>query len=259
MEPVRFLERVTITGADNSIDPTDLLPLTRHFPFVEWGLLIYHETSDHPADQQVGGKRRFPSWPWLKKAALMKDASASFRKHPIRFAGHICGDLIQLIAQGTDPARLHDWPLFDRYQLNGHGEFYHPHPERMALVIQRIDRPVIVQIDGVNDGILDAMHCYHCNVNPLFDLSHGGGRLPSEWPKSGQDLYGSMLCGYAGGLSPANVTEQLPRIHEAAGGSPVWIDCETHVRTTGPERFDLVKVESFLAACEPWVIQNDNQ
>ena len=32
-----ILDRVTITGADDSVRPTDLLELSREFPFVEWG------------------------------------------------------------------------------------------------------------------------------------------------------------------------------------------------------------------------------
>jgi hypothetical protein len=35
-----MLERVTITGADDSTSIDEMLALSRRFPFVEWGILV---------------------------------------------------------------------------------------------------------------------------------------------------------------------------------------------------------------------------
>ena len=34
------LQYVTMTGADESVDPKALIELSKEFPFVEWGILI---------------------------------------------------------------------------------------------------------------------------------------------------------------------------------------------------------------------------
>ena len=80
------------------------------------------------------------------------------------------------------------------------------------------------------------------NCSTLFDLSHGAGVLPEQWPKP---LPG-IRCGYAGGLSPDNIKEQLTLISAAVGDTPIWIDMETHVRSNNDRLFDLGKVEQVL-------------
>lgn len=57
-----------------------------------------------------------------------------------------------------------------------------------------------------------------------------------------------MKCGYAGGLSPDNIAEQLDLIDAAAGDVDYWVDAETHVRTE--EVFDVEKCYRFLEVCE---------
>lgn len=268
MEPVRFLERVTITGADNSIDPVSLYHLSNQFPFVEWGLLLHktqdrvtpvaskvppgHVTPGHAKGGRILGDSRFPSWPWLYEVAKLKQAF-----HEMRFAGHVCGEWVIDMAIGNDPFRAHDWPLFDRYQLNFHGIPHVWKKEDMWRLLNTLNREVIIQMDLKNEHIFTYLHAQDSDVTPLFDLSHGGGVLPDEWPEGGASIYGNTLCGYAGGLSPDNIQTQLPKIHQACGGWPVWIDCETHVRSHNGRDFDLDKVRAFLTACEPWVIEDD--
>lgn len=93
---------------------------------------------------------------------------------------------------------------------------------------------------------------YASNVAALFDLSHGAGLLPAEWPSGFPGRY----CGYAGGLSPVNVAAQLDRVAEVAGG-PFWVDAETHLRSGDDQVFDLARVESFLAAASEWARRRD--
>ena len=55
------LDRVTITGADDSVDPLQLRALSLEFPFVEWGILVSHSNTictSYP-------KPRFPSPKWI--------------------------------------------------------------------------------------------------------------------------------------------------------------------------------------------------
>ena len=81
------------------------------------------------------------------------------------------------------------------------------------------------------------------------------GVLPDKWPEPNGDY-----CGYAGGLSPDNLAEQLEKIDKAitnkdGGFYAIWIDAETHLRSPDNQRFDLDKVVKFLETSEPWVIK----
>ncbi len=72
-----------------------------------------------------------------------------------------------------------------------------------------------------------AEHGLDCS--PLCDRSGGHGVLPDFWPSPAtMGVVGTeSLVGYAGGLNRDNIRQQLPRIAEAAGDNPYWIDLET--------------------------------
>lgn len=36
----RFINKVTVTGADDSIDPGDLISIQQEYPFVEFAILL---------------------------------------------------------------------------------------------------------------------------------------------------------------------------------------------------------------------------
>ena len=108
----------------------------------------------------------------------------------------------------------------------------------------------IFQLDDVNNSILAIARQAGINAVPLFDLSGGAGQLPQAWPRA--DV---AYSGYAGGLSPENVIEQLKKIEEAAWGHRIWVDVETHVRSADDQTFDLDKVRAFLEAVKLWVDQ----
>ena len=87
------------------------------------------------------------------------------------------------------------------------------------------------------------------NAAALFDLSGGTGRLSDEWPSSEE------FCGYAGGLTPDNVVDQLERIGQACCYHPIWIDVESGVRDSS-DRFRMDEVERFIEAVLPYVIRS---
>jgi hypothetical protein len=147
-----------------------------------------------------------------------------------------------------------------RVQINTHGE---PHPVVLGHLCRTLagydvssggSIEVIFQRDGQNDQIFDYLNLQKLagerryNVSTLFDISHGAGVLPIEWP----EVIEGASCGYAGGLSPDNVSAQLDKIAYAAGETVFWIDAETKLRSEDDETFDLVKVEQFLAGASAW-------
>jgi hypothetical protein len=134
--------------------------------------------------------------------------------------------------------------LFQRIQLNFHGQFHRYH-ERFFDLAMEDGRTFILQCDGVNDsGARHLIEKGEGRIVPLFDSSGGAGALPPTWPTA----WPGIVCGYAGGLGPDSIDEQLPRIRAASNGERFWIDMERRVRSQDDSVFALAKVETVLKA-----------
>ena len=233
------LRRVTLTGADDSVQPRDLLDLSRDYPFVEWGILF------SPRQQ---GNARVPTLEWVRRLAdLIPD------KNGLHFSAHLCGRYVRdFVLKGNFTWIAHpEIPtgLFDRVQLNFHGEFHRMCAAFESKVEHLKDLDFILQCDGVNDRVARDLCLRYPNCAPLFDTSGGAGVLPDRWPKAWQGIY----CGYAGGLGPDNVVEQLEQITPLTPDQPFWIDMERRVRSDDDSKFELNKVAEVLEACAPYV------
>lgn len=256
------LDRVTITGADDSIHPTALLPLTKEFPFVEWGILA----SDNNT-LRTGGTPRYPSPQWIADLQGLAETTGAIP----RLALHINGKWVRALLMGQNEIPMTLWHCFARVQLNFHAERNECRPDLFATLLNDIGKDFIFQVDGVegNRWLEEAQAHEAGNCYALFDVSGGAGILPSEWPRP---LYldmqpGEHGCGeeywayhgYAGGLGPDNLAEQIPRIAAACAATKhtregrIWIDMETHVRSDGDRLFDLSKVRRCLEICAPFV------
>lgn len=233
------LDRVTITGADDSIDPESLAALSIEYPFAEWGILFSRSREGSP---------RYPTLEWLFRLEGVA------KRGPLKLSAHLCGGLVRaVVLAGMLPHRELDflWPHLERVQLNFHGEYHRACPEFTDLLRKHADKSWILQHDGVNDGLIMAFMAHSdARVYPLFDTSGGAGRLPKEWPKPIWNY-----CGYAGGLGPDNLEHELGRIREAAGDARIWIDMETKVRSDDDQKFDLGKVEQCLKIAAPHVVK----
>ncbi len=233
------LERVTITGADDSIKPWKLIKLSRERPQVEWGLLI-----------SAGRNRRFehaPRWPSISWLSEYFEVQRDYKMHT---SLHLCGDTLRALLLGDE-----GWlgsinlflPFVERVQLNFHGDQNIKCDAQKF--IQQLRRPSlahiewIFQVEGVNDNL------YHLAVHegvkavPLFDMSHGAGVLPDSWPEPI-----APRNGYAGGLGPGNIHDQCTKLItlDRSGARVSWIDMETKVRSQDDVVFDLDKVAQCL-------------
>lgn len=237
-----ILDRVTVTGADDSVSPEDLVALSKEFPFVEWGILF--------AGAMSAGQPRWPSNPWIDRIVSEKQMMPS-----LRLSAHLCGRWVSDIFRGV-PSWWETYGnritrAFGRVQVNTHSQAMQV-AAGMAEILER-DHEFILQHDGANNETVEYLVSVPSNTNvvALYDTSSGAGRLPGEW--------GKPLCrytGYSGGLSPKNVAMQLVAIREVAEDARVWIDVETHVRSDGDSKFDLGKVRAFLETAKPFVTQS---
>src|SRR5207244_2692610 len=94
------LTHLTLTGADDSVDPIELAKLSAAYPIIEWGILI--------ADA-LGGAPRFPSSAWRNEL---------YRVAPhVRRAAHICRE-DALAALTCDTPLRDELREYKRVQMN---------------------------------------------------------------------------------------------------------------------------------------------
>jgi len=235
MKPL--IDKVTVTGADDSVEIADLLEIQKAYPYVEWGILLSKSNE---------GAARFPSLSWI----------SGLEGTTLNLSGHLCGRWVRDICAGNNTLFV-DRPqfkgLFTRYQLNFHA-YSHKIEDVVAFqtAIKCLEaQQIILRFDNVNNDLLSELHGANIDAVPLFDTSGGTGILPRHWPKA-IDVY----CGYAGGLSPSNLDVQMLEIAQVCGNKPIWVDAETRLRSSNDLQFDLDLVRAFLEAAKPWLIKS---
>lgn len=241
----KFIKQVTVTGASDDTSFEDMLKIQEEFPFVEWGILL--------SRRQAGITKRFPSFEWINKLHILIQNCIKYRfPKPLKLSGHLCGEFVnEILTKNIGNEMIENLiysDMFDRIQINTHGEKYVVDIEKLECTVKFAPHvQFIAQYDNINSYIHNLNNLGYNNIAALYDLSHGAGVLPESWDKPLEGIY----TGYAGGLSPENLEEQLQKIEEQVN-EPIWIDAETWLRTN--DRFDLDKVRQFLKIAESRVI-----
>ena len=239
-----YLRNVTITGVDENTDINEMISLTKHFPFVEWGILISLSKS---------GSDRYPSKEWISKLF------AAFTKAELDTANvsyHICGKLSRDLLLGkfdmaswlkciADPITF---GYAKRMQINVNVGIAEYDADKFASIVHKLSNRVdcIVQMNQSNARLwLDLVKRGQL-VNVLFDASGGRGVSPRKLlpPISG------LFCGYAGGINADNVGEFVSLLEEKWTDGVCWIDLESGVRDE-TNKLKLEKVRSVLAKTAP--------
>lgn len=233
------LKTVTISGADDSVDPLHLLALSKKYPFVEWGILL---------SKSAQGRDRYPTLEWLKKLR----AVIAINDIDVRLSGHMCGRWARDICIG-DWSYIDDhgsvFTMFNRFQLNI-STYMHKVNAFFIPELSEIGKQIIIQVKDFNNEILADAKKAGVDAVPLFDRSGGRGVVPEEWPRANSEM---SISGYAGGLSPINVQREVRRILMESNdiNTPIWIDMESGVRTDN--KFDMDKVKQVLEYLAPLV------
>jgi hypothetical protein len=224
---------VTLTGADETVQPEELFKVNEDYPDlnVEWGLLLSKSNEGH--------RSRYPSQKWMENLCVKAPLSISL-------AGHVQGRWLRDMAEGnfTLPSeRPIIWNRLNRVQLNFHSVPTYV-DTAFLMLIGGYDKQFIIQMDGINDALFVRALLANLDVVPLFDKSAGQGILPDQWPVPMPVKFN----GYAGGLGPENIKEELKRIDAVAGNEIIWIDMETKIRSGDDDRFDIEKCRQVLDA-----------
>jgi hypothetical protein len=159
----KILNRVTITGADDKVNPRYLYEISQEFPFVEWGILISKNSAGYP---------RFPSMQWIH----WLETAQSKPKVKINLSMHLCGTWLRQLLNTSNPEIFlnsvsEELPIFNRVQLNFHAE-----KQLVTLAIGTNlhkfgDMQIIFQMDGVNEGLYHEVKKSKLNVVPFYDSS----------------------------------------------------------------------------------------
>lgn len=190
---------VTFTGVDIHVSQLAIDTLIAD-PRVELGVLF----SLSP-DTIKDGTGKYPLWADMWRIIAMCKGRAAI---------HVCGTLAR--AKAFEMAG--DLPV-KRVQINGR--------------IREEDVPGIAAIGKHCKVILQwhpALPAIMGDVpyEVLVDGSGGRGNLPAEWQRPPVDC----PVGFAGGLGPDTIAQQLPLIRKVAV-EPTWIDMETRIRKNG--------------------------
>jgi hypothetical protein len=217
------LRGITITGADDQVDPLDLVDLSDEFPLVEWGVL---------RSEKRRGTPRYPSDKWIH--------AFNTALRGLRSSHHLCGSYARAALSGSamDADFASTIPVASRVQLNGYTQFVRNGGalkvwpvalECFAVILQCTDADA-VRFADLSDSDAGS------EFQTLYDPSGGRGHVQLDWPNFGRP------CGYAGGIGPSNVARTIRQLETF--GVPYWIDMESGVRTD--DRFDLGKVRLVL-------------
>lgn len=223
-----MLTRVTITGADDLVDPADLAALSAEFPFVEWGILF--------SAKRVGTSR-YPSTDWTRR---LKHVA----RPAMHLSAHLCGRYVHALSAGAaEVIYLFKESPFSRIQLNG----FTGSLDTLRGVAEGHAAEFIIQV-GQESNLSAWAHADtpSIRVSALFDPSGGRGIEAFRWPRPVPGL----RLGYAGGIKPSNVLDVLRDIGPVE--QDFWIDMESGVRTND-DRLDLGLVREVLEKTAPFV------
>lgn len=206
---------------------------------MEWAILL---------SQSDKVRSRYPTQEWLEELRSVA------KEHALPLAGHLCGGWVRNLVEGK--ANVFDehpefLEMFPRIQLN-FGSYHTVQPFLHFLKPYQNQFIFQVGVKGKEEKeiLLRAGLDMGLDLAVLFDRSGGKGVLPAEWPQVMDPFY----CGYAGGLGPDSLSEQLSKIADVVGDKTIWIDMESRVRSNDDALFDLEKVQACLEIARPWVV-----
>lgn len=226
---------VTLTGITHENDAAKARELALKYDFLEWGIL-YSPT-------RVGG--RYAARNWIMNNDDMLRLS--------RKALHLCGQAVPMFlnnnSQVTD--MLEPELGVRRVQLNFN---IIKTPIDLAKLDEEIQQypwiTFITQHNNSNKNVYKQITASNHQV--LFDQSGGNGVSPKAWKKPLKN----KICGYAGGLGPGNIHEELGAILSVSPKAPqdFWIDMESKLRIN--DKLDLIYCELVLQSTEAFCYQH---
>lgn len=148
-----------------------------------------------------------------------------------------------------------DLPLFKRIQLNfkiGRDDVREDCDDTLIAVQHLIKRRFILSYNPSNERIIRQLYLKGIRFDCLYDSSFGAGIAPDSRQAP---VFADIVQGYAGGITPDNVTAELDKIAAAVEHAPtqgfVYIDAQKGLEDE-QTHLSLEKCHQYLAAANKW-------
>mmetsp|Transcript_115751 Transcript_115751/g.374022 ORF Transcript_115751/g.374022 Transcript_115751/m.374022 type:complete len:335 (-) Transcript_115751:133-1137(-) len=252
------LSFLSLSGVDDSVSPRTLCDISQEFSFVEWGV-------NFRAEKQ-GKEPRYASLAWLRQLQEEIDRRQQTGKFaPIHFAAHLGGEycvdvlkgdtsLVRTLWEDYGFLRIHLCPTrshgvnssqLKKYLSTLKSVIVALPQVEFVLLVTRETRALTFQL--MNDCQPNLAFFYDAEeAAALSGASTSRGSASSPLRRPPPCPHPGIHCGYGGGLTIENLTDELRRIAQVVNSPkrPVWVDLESGLRSSGPGRpdeFDLGK------------------
>lgn len=240
------LKKITCSGANEYTPIEPMIYLLQKYPRAELGI-------------QVSGKKAAFSTARYWWITALYETLQNWET-PIPIALHINSDWVERFCQGDIPEELFIWlksyrlkngePFIKRVQLNFKiGREKTPNMEQLLKAMAMCPQRIILSYNQDNADFIKQVYDRGAIFDLLFDASHGEGVLANSYLPP---VFPDVLQGYAGGLSPENVTEELWKINKVM---PIGADCtiDAEGALKGDDKhFSLKKCELYLKGASRW-------
>ena len=240
------ITHTVITGADDRVLVNDIIKLNATYPqCIEWAILYFPEKEGSP---------RNPSKRWRTDFLDRSKCSKAL---------HLCGKQIfrDILAKNERYEEfMEEAEGYDKFQLNINSRKQIFTPDEVIEIYETLAWEGLHLIFQYHDGSKEVIDTYLSryatelqmhkvpDVTILFDASKGTGVSPEVWSTPIKINGNPIPFGYAGGLNPNNITEQLHGMYKANQNYSFFIDMESGVRTDN--ELDLAKVENIILKVE---------
>jgi len=212
-------------------------------------------------------KKGTPRHEWFEE--LLKKTDEKFVEPNL--ALHINGAWCTDFCNGKIPPEIRGWlaaynnttfiqPI-RRVQLNIGFNLNEISPEGVAdAIVFGGGREFIFPLNDDTEPFIRKLYEKTFRFSLLFDASYGAGMSPKKWERP---IFYNIPHGYAGGLSPENVAENLAKISKAAGGwvkdDLIWIDAEGQLMKPNSRHFDVDRASAYINAALEFVKKNEGR
>lgn len=243
------LKFITCSGCNETTSISELLSLLNEFPRAEIGVQVSEKKASY-------GSARY-KWICSLWSLLLT------RRAIINAALHVNLRWVENLGQGIIAPELEEFlllsnydgsPFFQRVQLNFKiGREKTPDVDKLEKAIRRFPRHrFILSYNQSNKRLIQELYIRNVKFDCLFDESFGAGIVPEN---RDEPAFIDILQGYAGGITPDNVAQELDKIAQTNKKGycmqDIYIDAHKGLEDE-LTHFDINKCRAYLTNAENW-------
>lgn len=244
-----MLSKITLAGADEATDIKSLVALCKNFTLSEIAIHVSEKNAGFNSDGY---------W-WLREFFLFdlygEDCNVALHVNDIWAENFSNGDISPELETFLGMRYQDETPFIKRVQLNIPA-IINPQSKLQTLVnvIQRfLDIRFVFSYNEASKDFIQKLYATGATFDCLFNASFGKGILPEKRPSP---MIDTIYHGYAGGLSPENVTSELDKIKkQLTPTASFYIDAKSNLQDDDGH-FSIDKSILFLKKATTWAHQN---